>query len=117
MKSKVLFWLPRVLGLIYIGFLVIFALDVFVPGQTTGYYIIALFMHLIPNFVLALLLIIAWKYERFGGALFALAFLTLFAMFWNRSYVWMQLLLFSPLLLISFLFLFHTNKKTEEKND
>jgi hypothetical protein len=107
-KKIILYWFPRVLAIFYIMFLAIFALDVFIPGQTLSYYLGALFMHLIPNFVLAAFLYWGWKNEKVGAALFLLAFLVMFAMFWDRSFIWLQFLLFSPLLLVSFLFWFHT---------
>ncbi len=73
--------MPRALGILIILFLAIFALDVFEPGKTFTYYATALFMHLIPNFILAAILILAWKKETIGGILFilvALAFTMLF---------------------------------------
>lgn len=72
-KITIFYWLPRILGIVFILFLAIFALDVFIPGKTIPYYIVALFMHLIPNFVLAGMLFIAWKNEQIGGFLFLLA--------------------------------------------
>jgi hypothetical protein len=107
-KTNLLFWAPRFLALIYIGFLALFALDVFTPGQTIGYYALALFMHLIPNFVLTLLLYIAWKHEELGAILFVLAFLIMFVVFLDRSVILIQFLLFSPLLIISFLLYAHS---------
>ncbi len=66
---KILLWSPRFLAILFNGFLGIFALDVFSEPQ----WILALFMHLIPNFVLAILTIIAWKYQKIGGFLFLIA--------------------------------------------
>jgi len=105
MNKRIFYWFPRVLAILYILFLALFALDVFIPGKDFLYYIVALFMHLIPNFVLLTILTIAWKHERIGGALFLVAFAVLFSMFWDRSFLWLQLLLFSPLVLIGILFL------------
>ena len=60
-KRGVLFWLPRIITIIFILFISIFALDVF--GTNLGFWstILALFMHLIPTIILALILIIFWK--------------------------------------------------------
>ncbi len=60
MKNKILYWTPRVLGILFAVFISIFALDVF------GEYgfpevLVALFMHLIPTFLVVGVLLIAWK--------------------------------------------------------
>jgi hypothetical protein len=62
----ILRWLPRVLAILYIIFISIFALDAFGEPQ----WFLALIMHLIPNFVLIILTIVAWRYQLFGGILF-----------------------------------------------
>lgn len=67
--KKVIRWLPRILAILFILFMSVFALDVF--GEPRWY--LALFMHLIPSFVLIFLTIIAWKRRRIGGILFLLA--------------------------------------------
>jgi len=60
--KKILKWLPRVLMIIFIAFISIFALDVF--GEYSGFeFIVALLMHLIPSFILIIILVIAWKKE------------------------------------------------------
>ena len=106
-NTKLLFWLPRVLAILFIGFLAIFALDVFEPGKTFDYYIIALFMHLIPNFILTALLIIAWRQEKFGGILFILLSV-LFTLFFRTYLFWQNFILISfPVFLIGGLFLRH----------
>ncbi len=66
MLKKTLYYLPRVLAILFNAFLALFALDVFDQPQWP----IALLMHLIPNFILALLTALAWKYERLGGLVF-----------------------------------------------
>ena len=48
----------------------LFALDAFEEGKPFGEQILGFLMHLIPQFVLIILLIIAWKYERLGGIIF-----------------------------------------------
>jgi hypothetical protein len=67
--KKVVFWLPRILAILYIAFISMFALDVFEMPQ----WYLALFMHLIPSFILIILTIIAWKNELIGGILFLAA--------------------------------------------
>jgi len=64
--KKSLYWLPRILAILFIAFVSIFALDVFNEPQ----WFLALFMHLIPSFILIILTIIAWKHEQLGGFIF-----------------------------------------------
>jgi hypothetical protein len=47
-----------------------FALDVFDSGLSGMQQIKALAMHLIPSFVLILMLVFAWRYELHGGVAF-----------------------------------------------
>ncbi|NMB70474.1 hypothetical protein GYA27_04780 [candidate division WWE3 bacterium] len=60
------YWLPRVLAILYIVFISMFALDVFEEPQ----WLLALLMHLIPSYILIIMTIIAWKHEKPGGLLF-----------------------------------------------
>ncbi len=64
--KKVIYWLPRILSILFIAFISIFALDVF--GQPQWF--LALCMHLIPSFILIILTAIAWKHEQLGGFIF-----------------------------------------------
>jgi hypothetical protein len=61
--------LPRILAILFTIFISLFALDVF--GEP--HWFIALFMHLIPSYILTILTIIAWKNEKIGGILFLAA--------------------------------------------
>lgn len=70
--SKIVYWSPRILSIIFILFLSLFAFDVF--NEYRGWNIIpALFIHLIPSFVLLVLTIIAWKHDLVGMSVFFLA--------------------------------------------
>ena len=76
--KKFIYWLPRILVILFIAFISIFALDVFGEYQFPEV-LLALFMHLIPSFVLITVLIIAWKWELIGGLFFiALAIFSIF---------------------------------------
>jgi hypothetical protein len=69
--------MPRILGILAILFVSMFALDSFSPERTFLQNTIAFIMHLIPSFILLALLIVAWKYEKTGGLImlvFSLAF-------------------------------------------
>ena len=67
---QVLFWMPRVAGILFILFIGIFALDVFGQGYSFGELLLALFMHLLPSIVLAIAVALAWRWEWIGAVLF-----------------------------------------------
>lgn len=68
-----LFWAPRVLSILFIGFLSLFSLDVF--GEEIGFWptVMALTMHLLPCIVLFVALILAWRWEWIGAVVYAAA--------------------------------------------
>ena len=109
--EKIFFWLPRVLTIIFILFLGIFALDVFVPGTPVGEMIIGFLIHLVPNYILIVFLLIAWKNEKIGGILFILLSLA-FTFFFNTYREIMSLLFISlPVFVIGILFVVNSTKK------
>ena len=63
-------WLPRVICIIAIGFVSLFAADAFESSRSTWQQLSAFFMHLIPSFILLGLLYVSWKWEFAGGILF-----------------------------------------------
>jgi hypothetical protein len=73
LSRRALFWAPRALSIALIAFLGLFALDVFGAGYGFWKTLLALTMHLIPNFVLIAVLVLAWRWEWVGAALFAAA--------------------------------------------
>ena len=70
--GSILHWLPRIICIISILFISLFALDAFAPELTLWQQIGAFIMHLIPSFILLILLIIAWKWEFVGGIIFTI---------------------------------------------
>lgn len=58
--KRVLFWTPRVLCILFAAFLSLFSLDVFGAGLGVGETVLALLLHLLPVFVVILVLIVAW---------------------------------------------------------
>ena len=72
MKSsiKVFHWLPRIICILAILFISLFAADAFAPELTIWQQLADFLKHLIPSFVLIALLIVAWKWEKIGGIIF-----------------------------------------------
>jgi len=94
-KEKIYYWLPRVICILAILFVSLFALDAFEPGLTIWEQLGAFLIHLIPSFVLLALLIVAWKWEYIGGVIFVIIGLGLSPFIFIKNYnmnhsVWMS---------------------------
>ena len=70
--SKIIYWIPRVLCILAILFISMFALDSFDPRLTIWQQIGGFLIHLVPSYILVAVLIVAWKWELIGGIIFIL---------------------------------------------
>ena len=66
----VLFWTPRVLGILFALFLSLFSLDVFDMELELWETLLAWLIHSIPSIVLLIALVLAWKWEWIGALIF-----------------------------------------------
>ena len=71
--NKFIYWIPRILAIIFIIFLVTMSLDVITEEATIWEIILGMLIHNIPTLILLSVLIISWKYEIVGGIVFNLA--------------------------------------------
>lgn len=71
--SRFLYWVPRILSILFILFLALFSLDVFDGNYGFWGTMLALFMHNIPSLILLVVLLIAWRHEWVGGVVYILA--------------------------------------------
>jgi len=69
-SAKILHWTPRIICILAILFVSLFALDAFDPKLTFRQQIRDFLIHLIPSFILLAILVVTWKYELIGGILF-----------------------------------------------
>lgn len=83
---KIFHWLPRIICILAILFISMFAADSFAPGLTIWQQLGAFFIHLIPSFILVALLILAWKWEKIGGIIFILLGLGLSPVIFQHNY-------------------------------
>ncbi|MBU3926321.1 MAG: hypothetical protein KKB74_00830 [Bacteroidetes bacterium] len=96
-KTLALFhWLPRVLCVMAILFISMFALDAFDSELSLWQQLAAFLIHLIPSFVLGVILLIAWKWEYIGGFIFTVLGLGLSPWVYMMNYqmnhsIWMSL--------------------------
>lgn len=105
MINKLLYWIPRILGILAILFMMMFSLDCFEMGGRDT--LICLAMHNIPALIVVLVLIIAWKWELIGGILFIAVSFTGAIYFNGFGSNWGVLPVMAPFLLTGILFLVH----------
>lgn len=103
-RSKVLQWLPRVLGVLYALFLSMFAFDSWEGVSSFWEGLLGFFIHLMPVYVVAFALVAGWRWPRLGGVLFLLLAVG-FTVAFNWREVVTLALLGAPLVLIGALFL------------
>jgi len=96
-----------------------FSLDIFEMNLGFWGTIVGLFMHLIPSFVLIIILIFAWRYEWLGGVVFILAgvfYMTMLLL--NSSFEWYMLswiaIISGPAILIGILWFLSWTKRTNK---
>ena len=104
---RVFHWIPRILCILAILFISIFAFDSFAPGLTIWQQLGAFSIHLIPSIILLGLLIISWKWEYIGGVVFAVIGLGFSPFIFIHNYnmnhsIWMSLV---SILFITFPFI------------
>jgi hypothetical protein len=73
MKKHWYFWLPRILAILFIMMISLFAFDVFEGNTPFGEKLLGFLIHLAPTYVLVILLVIAWKRPLPCGILYILA--------------------------------------------
>ena len=123
-STKVLYWTARILCILGILFISLFALDSVSSERTFWQNTAALLMSLIPSFVLLAVLIIAWKWEKTGGIILTIIGLALsifvFVLNYKRNHfpvaISLQnaLMLAIPFVLAGILFILsHYRKKKE----
>lgn len=102
--NKILFWTPRVLAIIFILFISLFALDSFEGDQSVLEKLGAFLIHLIPTFVLILLLIISWRHEWIGALVFFLLGFAYILFAWGKFAFAAYVSISGPLFLVAILF-------------
>lgn len=85
-SAGILYWTPRILGILAVLFISLFALDSFSSERTFLQNAGAFLMHLIPSFVLLAILIVAWKWGNIGGTIFIIAGVVLCIYLFNLNY-------------------------------
>ena len=105
--TGVLYWAPRLLGLVFALFLSVFAADVFEERRGLWQTVGALLVHLLPVFLVLLVLALAWHRDLVGGGLFVLLGALYILVATGRMH-WSALVVVSgPLFVIGLLFIWN----------
>lgn len=107
-KKKLLYWIPRILSIIAIIFISIFAFDE--PLASLGFLI-----HLLPSFILIIILIIAWKWEFIGGIIYIAIGIVFTIFFKTYEDIIVFLLISLPWIIIGVLFILNSKKKIKKR--
>ncbi len=110
--KKILYWSPRIITILFIIFISLFALDVF--SERYGFFdtIVALLIHLIPTYILITALLTAWRWPIVGGFIFIILGIFYIVWVWNKQPIIAYFLISGPAFLIGLLFIIgHKIKK------
>lgn len=93
---KIWHWTPRILCILGILFVSLFALDAFDSNLTIWQQIGSFLIHLIPTFILLGILLVAWKWEKVGGIILIVLGLIFSFLVFRMNYkmnnsVWMSI--------------------------
>lgn len=121
--NKFVYWTPRILSILFIGFLMLFSLDVISPELSFWQIALGLLMHNIPAFILLAVIIISWKHEIVGGITFILAGTlyigTILINMLRAPFEWYMIsysfIIAGPAFLIGILFILNWRKKRKIK--
>ena len=102
--EKLLLWTPRILCMLFAAFISIFALDVFNEAHGFWQTTLALLIHLIPTWIVLVVLAFSWRWEWVGGILFTALGALYLIMFWGRFHWSVYLVIAGPLFLVGVLF-------------
>ena len=103
------------MGILFAGFISIFALDVFAEYSFPEV-LVALFMHMVPTFLVIGALLIAWKWEYVGGGIYIALGLFYIGMVGRRIFdVIAMLIIAGPVILMGVLFILNKVLKNKYK--
>ena len=113
LARRLLFWSPRVICILFAGFLAMFAADVFGEHYSPGQLVVALFMHLVPTWLVLLALAVAWRWEWVGAVLFfGLAVAYVVSVHDRAQWEW-YVFIAGPAVLVGLLFLLNWRYRAE----
>jgi hypothetical protein len=111
-SGRLLLWSPRILGILVSLFIGLFALDAFSQGKPLFEAISDFVIHLIPAFILVVLVGASWRREWIGGLAF-IGLAVLYATTMARGHLEWMLVISGPLMVVGMLFLWSWRHHSE----
>ena len=109
-NGRLLYWSPRILGILAIAFMMLFSLDCFEEGNVLKDQLMCFLMHNIPSLIIIAILVVAWKWERIGGILFLAAALAGMLFFNAFNGNWGAMIIMAPFAITGVLFVLHHDR-------
>ncbi len=103
-KSAINLRAARILAILFAIFISLFAFDVFKQGAPIVQILMALFVHLIPTFIIIIVTWVSWKHPLLGAILFPILGILYFILAQGQHFL-AYLLISGPTFLIGLLFL------------
>jgi len=113
--ERILTWLPRILSMLFVLFISMFALDVFSEANSILQSILALLIHLVPTYIIVLTLIISWRREWIGAIVYTILGIAYIILAWSKVPFLAYLFISGPLFIIGILFGFNWICKSDNK--
>jgi hypothetical protein len=107
MKTRILYWAPRILTILAILFVSVFSLDCFEPGVPLGKSLLCFLVHNLPAWILTGVLLVAWKWETAGGVAFLILFMAMGVIFSSFTTNFASLFVIFPFAVTGALFILH----------
>jgi hypothetical protein len=85
---NILFWTPRVLGIVIAGLLTLLSTDVFGEGYPFWQSILGFLIHMLPAFAVILVIVLAWRWEWVGALGFIAFGVWYIAIAWDNQFDW-----------------------------
>ena len=112
--KRLVYWTPRILCIAFALFLSIFAMDVFGMPLDFPYKLLALFMHLIPTWLVLLTLAVVWCREWIAVVVFPLLAAVHLVTKWGQLDWSAYAIVDGPLFLLAVLFLISWRQKKQQ---
>jgi len=109
--------LPRILAIFAILLMMMFSFDVFSGEGSIGKKFLGFLAHNIPVFILIIVLVIAWKFQIIGGAIFIVLSVAMAIYFRSFTGNAGSLMIVSPFFLTGLLFILHKVLITKSRQE
>lgn len=104
-------WTARIISIAFAFFISIFSMDIFSEGYGFWKTIMGLTMHLIPTFILVLIIIISWRKELVGAVTYTILGILYIYFGWGKIDISAYLVIAGPLFILGALYFIGWSKR------